>query len=167
MPMLKGGGKLKAKLAEIQKKVVKAQAVKVGFLSGSTYPDGTSVPMVAALNEYGTSKMPPRPFFRSMIAAKQSNWGKSLANVLKNNDYDVSKSLALMGEGIGSQLQQSIVDFDAVPLADSTVAQKGFDKQLIDTANMINSVSYQVDDGDKVKLPQIGKGRIKKITGAK
>jgi hypothetical protein len=154
----RGGEALKTKLQEILDKVGKANVVKVGFLEGATYPDGTSVPMVAALNEYGTSKMPARPFFRNMIAEKSANWGKSLANLAKANDYDMANSMALMGEGIGSQLQQSIVGFNGAALAESTVAKKGFSKQLVDTAVMINSVGYQVDDGSKVTLPPAAAG---------
>lgn len=154
----KGGEALQTKLQEILKKVGKAAVVKVGFLEGATYPDGTSVPMVAALQEYGTATIPSRPYFRSMISGKSPSWGKSLANIAKSNNYDMRTSMALMGEGIGSQLQQSIVQFNSVPLAASTVAQKGFSKQLIDTAVMTNSVGYQVDDGDKIILPSAASG---------
>lgn len=153
-----GGESLKTKLQAILDKVKGTQTVKVGFLEGATYPDGTPVPMVAALDEYGTSKMPSRPFFRNTIAEKSPNWGKSLAAVTKANNYDMQKSMALMGEGIGSQLQQSIVQFNSVPLAESTKERKGFDKQLIDTAVMINSVGYQVNNGDKVILPPAASG---------
>jgi hypothetical protein len=153
-----GGERLKTRLQEILKKAGKGGEVKVGFLEGATYPDGTPVPLVAAMQEFGTSRIPSRPFFRQMIAQKSPGWGQSLANIVKANDYDVPKALALMGEGIGSQLQQAIVDFDGVPLSDVTVAKKGFDKQLIDTAVMINSVGYQVDGGEKVTLPAAAKG---------
>lgn len=150
----KGGEGLKTKLQEILDKVKGTQTVKVGFFEGATYEDGTPVPMVAALQEYGTSTIPSRPFFRNMIDEKSPTWGKSLAAITKSNGYDMQKSMATMGEGIGSQLQQSIVNFNSVPLAESTIAAKGFDSQLIDTATMINSVGYQVSGGDIVKLPQ-------------
>lgn len=153
-----GGESLKTKLQEILRKVKRGQTVKIGFFEGAAYPDGTPVPMVAALDEYGTSKMPARPFFRDMIAEKSPEWGKSLAAVAKATDYDMQKSMALMGEDIGGQLQQSIVKFNRVPLAASTIEAKGFDKQLIDTAVMINSVGYQVNNGDKVTLPVAASG---------
>ena len=50
-----------------------------------------------------------------------------------------------MGEGIKGQLQQSIRDTNAPPLAPATVSAKGFAKPLIDSSNMINSVDYEVD----------------------
>lgn len=56
-----GGDKLMAHLDRILERVKSAQAVRVGFLEGSTYPDGTSIPMVAAVQEFGGSmKIPAR-----------------------------------------------------------------------------------------------------------
>lgn len=153
-----GGEQVEDMLAKIIKQAQEVGTLKVGFLEGSTYPDGTSVPTVAAFNEFGTTKMPPRPFFRTMILEKSPNWGKSLGNIARAQNYDVARTLALMGEGIGGQLQQSIVKYSAVPLADSTVARKGFAKQLIDTANMVNSVGYEVNDSEKVILPPAAEG---------
>jgi hypothetical protein len=51
-----GGDRLMAALRDIDDKLAGAgsgPSVRVGFLEGSTYPDGTSVPMVAAMNEWG------------------------------------------------------------------------------------------------------------------
>ncbi|WP_144378523.1 hypothetical protein [Mesorhizobium amorphae] len=68
-----GGDKLVAKLAEIAQSVSNASSVEIGFLDGATYPDGTPVPLVAAMNEFGNENSPPRPFFRGMIQAKARN----------------------------------------------------------------------------------------------
>jgi hypothetical protein len=42
-------------------------------------------------------------------------------------------------------LQQSIRDTNDPPLAQATIARKGFAKPLIDTSVMINSVDYEVE----------------------
>lgn len=52
---LKGKGKLVAKLAKIAANVQKSDGVKVGFIDGKTYPDGTPVAQVAYWNEYGAT----------------------------------------------------------------------------------------------------------------
>ena len=46
MTVLRGGNKLDAALAAISSKVSKAAKVRVGFLEGATYPDGTPVAMM-------------------------------------------------------------------------------------------------------------------------
>lgn len=147
---LKGGTKLRSVLSGMVKSAESADTVSVGFLEGATYPDGTSVPMVAAINEYGEPSrgQPPRPFFRRMISEKSSEWPSAIAGLLKQNDYDAGKTLAMVGEGVKGQLQQSIKDLDSPPLAQSTIDRKGFEKPLIDTSHMLNSVDYAVTKKD-------------------
>lgn len=140
-----GGNKLEAHLAGIAKKLADGKILRVGFLETETYPDGTNVAQVAYWNEYGTSKMPPRPFFRSMIADKSPGWGVALGKSLKATDYDVIKSLRLVGTGIAGQLTQSVVDFKTPGNAPSTIARKGFDKPLVDTGQMQRSPNFDLE----------------------
>jgi hypothetical protein len=52
---LRGGDKLQAHLDRILERVRSAQQVRIGFLENATYPDGTKVAMVAAVQEFGGS----------------------------------------------------------------------------------------------------------------
>ena len=148
MPSLTGGAAMQAKLDAMAKNLTKASRLDVGFLAGATYPDGTSVPLVAALDEFGTAKMPARPFFRNMIAAKSDGWPDAVAGLLVANNYDAERTLNLTGEGIKGQLQESIRTFAGAPLSPRTIKAKGFDKQLVNTGHMLNSVGYQVTTSD-------------------
>ena len=143
---LSGGKKLEAYLKKLAKQADKSATLRVGFLEGSTYPDGTSVPMVAAIQEFGAPSkgIPPRPFFRRMIAEKQDTWGPAIGDMLKANNFDAEKTLGNAGATIKGQLQRSIEDLTDPPLAPATVAAKGFDKPLIDTSVMLKSVSFDV-----------------------
>lgn len=147
MATVKGGKAFKDKIEEIRRKLSKAHTLKVGFLEDATYPNGKSVPMIAAINEFGAPSrgQPPRPFFRRMIAEKQHEWPVAFNNLLKANDYDVERTLNLVGEGIAGQLRQSIKDLVDPPLAPSTIKRKGFDKPLIETGHMWNSVAHEVE----------------------
>jgi hypothetical protein len=89
--------------------------------------------------------IPARSFFRTMIEEKKAGWGKALGALAKDNDYDIDKALGLMGEGIKGQLQASIQAVTSPPLAASTVRAKGFDKPLVESGHMQNSVDYEVD----------------------
>ena len=143
-----GGEKLKAQLEELAKKVSKSATLRVGFLEGATYPDGTSVPMVAAIQEFGAPAkgIPPRPFFRGMIAKESKHWSDDVAAVLKSSDYDAPRALALMGEEIKGELVQSITVLTDPPLSPKTVAAKGFAKPLVDTGHLRNSVGSEVEE---------------------
>jgi hypothetical protein len=150
---IQGGGALERHLKEIEKRLGRGAHVRVGFLEGATYPamaegaKGLPVATVAFWNEFGTRNAPERPYFRTMIERKSPRWGVSLGNLLRKNNYDAERSLALMGEGIKGQLQKSIVDWSEPPNSPRTVARKGFNKPLIDSALMLRSVDYQVLDG--------------------
>lgn len=123
MVTLKGGDGLEAKLRELAGKVQRGATARVGFLEGSTYPDGTSVPLVAVIQNYGAPArgVPPRPFFSNMIADKAGGWGASLGQVLKAADYDAGGALELFGEGVAGQLRQSIVETAEPPLSPVTL----------------------------------------------
>lgn len=137
---------MEAALRDLAGRVAKPATLRVGFLEGATYPDGKSVAMIAAFNEFGTAKAPPRPFFRNMVAAKSGEWPGALTKLLQANDFDAIKALKIAGVAIEGQLKQSINELTSPPLAASTIARKGFDKPLIDTSVMINSVSSEVNE---------------------
>lgn len=121
--------------------------LKVGFLEGSTYDGVIPVPMVAATNEFGNpaNNQPPRPFFRNAIANHESEWQEETAKLIENGG-EVREVLSLLGEIIADDIKESIRTLDSPPLSPVTIARKGFDKPLIDTSNMLNSVSYEVGE---------------------
>lgn len=142
---LKGGDKLKAKLEEIARSMG-GGSVRVGFLEDAKYPDGTPVAAVAFWNEFGKVGQPPRPFFRQMIAKESGDWADVMASQAKATDFNGPVVLGRMGELIKGQLQQSINEFESPALSPKTIAKKGFEKPLIDTGHMLNSVAYEVRD---------------------
>jgi len=151
MPVsVRGGDKFEARLKQIAERLGANPTVSVGFPEGSTYPDGTSLPLVAAINEFGAPSrgQPPRPFMRNTVAAHGREWPKAAANLLKANDYDAHKTLALVGEGIKGQLQETIHSGVPPPLAPSTALRKGSAQTLIDTGFMWQHIAVWVDDGD-------------------
>lgn len=155
---IKGGDKFEAVLKDIANKLGHKAVLQVGFLEGATYPDGTNVAFVAAMNEFGhrvgaapaagerdeRTVVPPRPFFRNMIADKSGEWPEAIGGLLTATDYDVEKTLELTGEAIQGQLQQSIIDTNSPPLAPSTIARKGSEKPLVESGHMLNSVDFIV-----------------------
>jgi hypothetical protein len=146
MATISGGTKVDAALAELSRKITKAATLRVGFLEGATYPDGTPVALIAAVHNFGApaAGIPPRPFFSNMVADKGGTWAPILANALKKWDYDSEAALTLLGEHVRDQVQQSIRDFVGVPLKPTTIQRKGFSKQLVDSGHMLNSVDYEV-----------------------
>ncbi len=153
MATLKGGGGTSRTLRELARRLGNPKTLRVGFLEGATYPakseggkGGQSVAMVAAAQNFGTKRIPKRPFFSNMVEAKKASWGPALAKLVTEHGYDANQALNLMGEGIVGQLKESIVNTNDPPLADATVERKGFAKPLVDTGHMLNSAAYDVQD---------------------
>lgn len=146
MATISGGQKFEARLRELAAKVARPATLRVGFLERSRYPDGTPVAMVAAVHNFGAPSrgIPPRPFFSNMVKDKKGEWPKAIGDLLKANDWDATVALDVAGAAIAGQLRQSITDFYGVPLKPATIARKGFDKQLIDSAHMLQSVDHEV-----------------------
>lgn len=117
MATITGGEAMAAHMAAMREKITNASEVRVGFLEGATYPDGTPVAEVAAINNFGAplAGIPARPFFSGMVREKSPEWGDKFAAVLKAANYDAEKALALMGEGIAGQLRQAIVETSGPP----------------------------------------------------
>lgn len=172
---LSGGEDLERKLAEIARKISRGANLRVGFLEGATYPDGTSVAAVAAINNFGAPEkgIPARPFFSNMIRENSGAWGDELAGLLEVTNFDVSRALNMMGEHIASQLRQSIIETVAPPNSPVTNLLKqrfpmgGYDfdevlrawddvaagesapagKPLVWTGTMLRAVEYEVEGG--------------------
>ena len=133
-------------LDEVEKQFSNIQ-LKVGFLEGATFGGVIPVPMVAATNEFGNPvhNQPPRPFFRNAIAEHEEEWKEQAALLIERGD-DIEEVFSMLGTIIAADIQQSIRSLDSPPLSPVTIARKGFDNPLIDTKNMLDSVSYEVSE---------------------
>lgn len=130
-----------------------ATEVRAGFISGATYPDGKSVAMIAARNEYGdpAKNQPPRPFFRNAIAEKKDEWAATIGRGLAAGK-DAKTILEVVGAQIKGDIQESISNLIEPALSPVTLERRKnrkvmpnqSDKPLVDTRVMIGDVNYEV-----------------------
>lgn len=132
-----------------------SKQVKVGFIDGATYPDGTLVAAVATGNEYGIpeNNQPPRPFFRNAISEHQEDWGDAIARGLQAG-YPVDQILEIVGAKIQGDVQESIATLLEPSLSPVTLhirrnrKERPTDstKPLVDSKVMIGDVNYEVGE---------------------
>jgi hypothetical protein len=155
MVTTRGGDRLKAALDSLRAKLSSASVVQVGFPANSELSDGTSAPMVAAIQNYGAPRagIPPRPFFSNMVATKSPQWGKLLAIQLKETDNYPAHALANMGQLMKDQLQQAIIDTTSPPLSPITIMLRKMFPAMSDdrpTGKSIGEAARRVAAGESV-----------------
>lgn len=173
MVALRGGDKLETVLKGMARKLASG-TLRVGYLENATYPNGTSVAMVAAIQEYGAPRVgiPPRPSFRNMIAAKSPAWPGTMGKVLVASDYDARGTLDQMGAVIKDQLQQSIVATNAPPLSPVTLMlrkMKSEDQGLVVNRTVVAEARRRVAAGESTAgvstKPLIESGHMRNSVG--
>lgn len=125
------------------KGLIKNKNLEVGFFEVSKYENGVYVASVASFNEYGTAKIPPRPFFRNAIAKNSNKWNDILANELRNS-VDVELAYNRVGEVAKGDIVESIMQTNTPPNSPLTISKKRSSKPLVDTSFMRSSVNYKV-----------------------
>lgn len=136
-------------VAERLMAAARLNSVSAGIPEGLNYPNGQTVAAVALRQEFGTAKIPPRPFLRPCVDQRGKAWADHVCQViLKCNGREELKE---MWNGVGEQMVRDIKgSIDRVsdpPLSPFTVkrrAAKGnpSTKPLIDTGKMRESIGY-------------------------
>lgn len=134
---------------DLKRRFIGARVVKVGFPQGKAEADGTPVAMIAATHEFGSPErgIPERSFLRSSMhenAQKYVRLNKlNLVSILRGG-LTADQALGQLGEMAKGDVQVKIRSGDFTPLKQATMDRKGSSKPLVDTGQMVQSVSYEV-----------------------
>ena len=122
---------------------VKPGAVKIGF------PRGTDSDVLnrAFWNNYGTERIPPRPFMQLSLQRHIDTYKRFFRTHLSDVTFyqdtreQLLSKLGLIGQ---KHIQREIVILTEPPNAPATIARKGSSNPLVDTSEMGQSVTFQV-----------------------
>jgi hypothetical protein len=124
------------------------RVVNVGFPSSAKEPDGTSTALIAAVHEYGNEHVPERAFMRTSLQKNRGRYsalnGQNLKKVL-NGGMSVDAALGQLGLMASSDIKEQIKNGSYAPLKAATIKRKGSSKPLIDTGQMRQSVTYELE----------------------
>jgi hypothetical protein len=121
---------------------------KVGWFESATYPDGTPVAYVATIHEHGSGPIPARPFMRPAVAQYGPEWmdllgqGAKAAMAGTVSPEAVLEAVTLRAAGDVGKAIRAVTSPGLKPM---TIARKGFEKPLIDTGQMFQSVTGKVE----------------------
>jgi hypothetical protein len=120
--------------------------IQVGFQGDQKYEDGTSIAQVAAVNEFGASDIPERPFMRQSFENHEGELQAACdaAQRLVSSGGSAEQALQQIGVVAKGLVQDEIVNGGFAPNAESTIKKKGSEQPLIDTGTMRQSVNFVV-----------------------
>lgn len=104
---------------------------------------------IAVWNEFGTSRIPARPFLRTSQDKHAGKYVRMLVDAARAGigspaGFDHARTMRKLGAVMVGDVQKTIADGVPPPNADSTIAKKGSSKPLIDTGLMRSLVDYRV-----------------------
>lgn len=134
----------------------------VGWFEDTKYADGIQVAAVAYQNEYGTDKIPARPFMRPAQMENENKWiriaEKKTAEAIEKG-AGIDYILTALGVVAVGDIQKAISDVYSPPLAKYTIEQRlrkrglswdeltdTLTKPLVDSGIMRSTVSFQIKE---------------------
>lgn len=114
-------------------------------------PNPPTLEEVALWNEFGTERIPPRPFLQRAQKSAITRCNK-LVQVRMEENADLEQIAKEIGLVLQDEIKQQITRGQFVPNAPSTIRRKGSSRPLIDTGNLRQSVHWGITtrDGDKL-----------------
>lgn len=123
--------------------------VEIGIFSDSNREDGTPMLMIAFTHEFGMQNIPERSYLRAGFDANldkiQREFEFLLSQVLELKITGKS-ALDLIGASVTTKIQDFLVELKEPPLAESTIRAKGSSNPLIDTGQLMNSITWKITE---------------------
>ena len=121
--------------------------IAVGIQEGAKNGEGLTIAEYGAANEFGTDKIPSRPFMRTTFDENKAKYVRMMNGIWKavtTPQGNVNNSMTRLGLIASNDIQNTISKRNFLPkLSERTIkAKKGSTKTLIDTSAMINSIHH-------------------------
>ncbi len=129
-------------------RMLNRRGVKVGLMAGGPVQDGVAVVDYATMNEFGTDKIPSRPFMRKTgddADRPFQTFAVSIAGRMIEGKITADQVLDTLGLWYQARIRATIRSSPswAAPNAPMTIALKGSSVPLIDHGVMVGAISYE------------------------
>lgn len=137
---------------EIKKRLARLArgAAKVGIVGADAGADhgGSTNAEIGAAHEYGTESIAQRSFIRQTFEKKRADMIRlkaALAKRVIEMTLEPEAAIGLLGAWGAGAIKATITrDGEFAPLKPATIARKGSSRPLVDSAQMLNSISWLV-----------------------
>lgn len=127
-------------------------AVKVGVLDDKPHGDGVTVADIALVHEYGLGDVPERSFLRAWVDENKAEIARRLKQAAEDAVFGrQAPDVAMQRFGLWAvgEIKKRIVAGISPPLDPRTVARKGSSTPLVDTGQLLSSITSAVVRGAK------------------
>ena len=128
---------------------MKRASVRVGVMGDAGDEKGVSLAEIAAYHEFGTSTIPERSFLRATFYGHAAEglrvMCEKLSKAIIEGKLDEPRALGLLGTWAVAEVKKTIRASIAPELAPATIAAKGSSLPLVDSGQLINSITYVVE----------------------
>ena len=141
--------KINGGVEALKERVKTPGTVDVGIIDAGKHPSGDiTVAGIGFAHEFGTAIIPERSFIRSTTQGRKKDiisLQKKLLKKISNGSMEVKTGLGLVGEFMSAAIKEKIVAINSPPNSPSTIAKKESSNPLIDTGQLKNSITYEVN----------------------
>lgn len=144
------------KLRDQFKRTAQHNVVRVGIQGSEALADhdGINNVALAAVHEFGTmdGRIPERSFIRAAIDENQGKYRdfvRRIANRVVDRKMSVLNGLKVLGEKVVADMRARVRAGLEPDITEETKARKGSSKPLIDTGQMLGSITAVVGEGDR------------------
>jgi phage gpG-like protein len=129
--------------------------VKVGILGSrggkQTTDGGITVIELAAIHEFGAPRahIPERSFIRRTMTQREQDIVRKAAGLARayiTGKISMEQALNMLGAWAAAQIKNTITADEHIPppLKPRTIERKGSDRPLVDTGQLVNSITWKV-----------------------
>ncbi len=134
-------------------KSLEEYSAQAGWFESARYDDGIPVARVAIYNEYGTSRIPPRPFMRPTVESQKPEWaratGKVVSQVLRGK-MSAEQGMTLVAQKAAGDIRHTITQVFEPELSPVTVLLRQWRKEGKDiTGKTVGDAARAVAEGQR------------------
>lgn len=124
--------------------------VRVGVLQPDPTDGGSTIAVVAAANELGTSRVPQRSFIGRTVDGEAKEIAEVQARVMDKvvaGSMSAEQAADVVGLDAASRVRATIRSNVPPALKPETVKRKGDSRTLVDTGQLLNAIKHEVAGG--------------------
>lgn len=136
-------------VGELIKRLRNPGTVEVGIIDAGTHQDSEeTVASIGFQHEFGAAGIPERSFLRGTLHGSRKDiltLNKKLLKNIVNMSMKVPHALGILGNFVADKVSQKIVSIRQPPNSPATILAKGSSNPLVDTGQLKNSITWEVN----------------------